>query len=109
MGLLGQNAPRHAGLQRSKRIDTDPLRHFVASVSVGVHNGEPVLDLDYVEDSSAETDLNVVMSDSGEFIEVQGTAEGAPFRRAELDAMLDLAAAGIESLIVAQRAALAEG
>jgi ribonuclease PH len=96
------------GLQRAKRIATDPLRHFVASVSVGVYRGEAVLDLDYVEDSSAETDLNVVMTEGGEFIEVQGTAEAAPFRRQELDAMLDLATRGIGSLIAAQRAALAE-
>lgn len=97
------------GLQREKRISGDPLRHFVASVSVGVCAGEAVLDLDYREDSSAETDLNVVMTEGGDFIEVQGTAEGAPFRRGELDRMLDLAAAGIESLITAQRTALAEG
>ena len=97
------------GLQRSKRITEDPLRHFVASVSVGVHDGEAVLDLDYAEDSTAETDLNVVMSENDEFIEVQGTAEGAPFRRDELDAMLDLAAGGIRELIAAQRHALAQG
>jgi ribonuclease PH len=97
------------GLQRAKRISTDPLRHFIASVSVGVHNGQAVLDLDYAEDSSAGTDFNVVMCEGGEFIEVQGTAEAAPFRREELDAMLDLAAGGIRDLIEAQRAALAEG
>jgi ribonuclease PH len=96
-------------LQRDKRISGDPLRHFIASVSVGIYRGEAVLDLDYAEDSRAETDLNVVMTEDGEFIEVQGTAEGAPFRRGELDAMLDLAAAGIEQLVAAQRAALAEG
>ena len=97
------------GLQRDKRIATDPLRHFVASVSVGIYEGTPVLDLDYPEDSSAETDLNVVMTEAGEFIEVQGTAEAAPFRREELNSMLDLAAAGIGELIDVQRAALAEG
>lgn len=97
------------GLQRKRRITTDPLKHFVASVSVGVCDGSAVLDLDYAEDSTAETDLNVVMADSGDFIEVQGTAEGAPFTRSELDAMLDLAASGIGELIAAQRAALAEG
>ena len=97
------------GLQRSKLITTDPLRHFVASVSVGMVAGEAVLDLDYPEDSSAETDLNVVMTDTGEFIEVQGTAEAAPFKRSELDAMLDLASAGISELIEYQRAALAQG
>lgn len=96
-------------LQRDKRITTDPLRHFVASVSVGVYRGQPVLDLDYAEDSKADTDLNVVMSDSGDFIEVQGTAEAAPFRRDELDQMLDLAGSGIRELIEHQRAALALG
>ncbi len=96
------------GLQRDKKITTDPLQHFVASVSVGVCGGEAVLDLDYAEDSTAETDLNVVMTEAGEFIEVQGTAEAAPFKRGELDAMLDLATAGIGTLIEAQRAALAE-
>jgi len=96
-------------LQRNKRIKTDPLRHFVASVSVGVFQGEAVLDLDYAEDSRAETDLNVVMTDAGEFIEVQGTAEAAPFRREELDRMLDLAGGGISELIAMQRAALAVG
>lgn len=97
------------GLQRDKRITTDPLQHFVASVSVGVYRGEAVLDLDYAEDSTAETDLNVVMTEAGEFIEVQGTAEAAPFRREELDRMLDLADGGIRRLIDCQRAALAEG
>jgi ribonuclease PH len=96
-------------LQRSKRITTDPLKYFVASVSVGIFQGEAVLDLDYAEDSRAETDLNVVMTDSGEFIEVQGTAEAAPFRRDELDRMLGLAADGIGELIARQRAALAAG
>ena len=97
------------GLQRDKRIATDPLRHFGASVSGGIYEGTPVLDLDYPEDSSAETDLNVVMTEAGEFIEVQGTAEAAPFKREELNSMLDLAAAGIGQLIEVQRAALAEG
>lgn len=97
------------GLQRRKRISGDPLRHFVASVSVGICDGEAVLDLDYPEDSTAETDLNVVMSEAGDFIEVQGTAEGAPFRRSELDSMLDLASTGIGELIIAQREALATG
>ncbi|MEM6484250.1 MAG: ribonuclease PH [Pseudomonadota bacterium] len=95
-------------LQRSKRISGDPLRFFVASVSVGIVDGQPVLDLNYQEDSSAETDLNVVMSESGDFIEVQGTAEGAPFRRGELDAMLDLASSGIEELVKKQHLALVE-
>jgi ribonuclease PH len=73
---------------------------------VGIHNGTPVLDLDYAEDSNAETDMNVVMNDGGAFIEVQGTAEGHAFRREELDAMLDLAAAGIGNIIEHQKQAL---
>ena len=76
-------------------------------MSVGVYKGETVLDLDYAEDSEAETDMNVVMNDAGGFIEVQGTAEGHAFRRAELDAMLDLASRGIASLVELQREALA--
>ena len=96
-------------LQRSKLIDTDPLLQMVASVSVGVYQGVPVLDLDYPEDSAADTDMNVIMGESGGFIEVQGTAEGAPFARGELDSMLDLASQGIERLVELQKAALAEG
>ena len=80
---------------------------MVASVSVGIYQGVPVLDLDYPEDSSADTDMNVIMGESGGFIEVQGTAEGAPFARDELDGMLDLAADGIGQLITLQKAALA--
>ena len=95
-------------LQRQKLITTDPLLQMVASVSVGIYNGEPVLDLDYPEDSAADTDLNVIMGEAGGFIEVQGTAEGAPFSRSELDSMLDLAARGIGELIERQKAALAD-
>jgi len=80
---------------------------LVASVSVGIYQGVPVLDLDYPEDSGADTDMNVIMGESGGFIEVQGTAERAPFARAELNGMLDLAAAGIQQLIEQQKAALA--
>ena len=87
----------------------DPFLGFVAAVSVGVYDGRPVLDLDYAEDSSAATDMNVVMDERGGLIEVQGTAEGAPFSRDELSAMLDLAGAGIEQLIGLQRLALAGG
>jgi len=94
------------GLIKQGRIDADPVRHFVASVSVGVFQGVPVLDLDYAEDCNAETDMNVVMADDGRFIEVQGTAEGAPFSSAELDSMLDLGRKGIGEIIAAQRAAL---
>ena len=86
----------------------DPIHGAVAAVSVGIYKGETVLDLDYAEDSEAETDLNVVMNDAGGFIEIQGTAEGHAFRRAELDAMLDLARDGIASLVELQRAALTD-
>ena len=97
------------GLQRDKRITTDPLRYFIASVSVGIHAGEALLDLDYAEDSTAETDLNVVMTESGDFVEIQGAAEGAPFQRSQLDRMLALASTGVTSLIQQQRDALAQG
>ena len=88
-------------------LTTDPLRGAVAAVSVGIFAGAPVLDLDYAEDSKAETDMNVVMDDQGRFIEVQGTAEGHPFTTAELEALLRLAGSGIRDIIAAQRAALA--
>jgi ribonuclease PH len=94
-------------LQRRKLITQDPLIQMVASVSVGVFQGVPVLDLDYPEDSAADTDMNVVMGESGGFIEVQGTAEGAPFAREQLNGMLDLAVGGISELIARQKAALA--
>ena len=94
-------------LQREKLIKDDPLLHMVASVSVGIYKGKPVLDLDYAEDSAADTDMNVIMGETGGFIEVQGTAEQAPFKREELDSMLDLAALGIQQLIEKQKAALA--
>ena len=96
-------------LQRQKLITGDPLLQLVASVSVGVYQGVAVLDLDYIEDSAADTDMNVIMGEAGGFIEVQGTAEGAPFAREELEAMLDLAADGIGQLIASQKAALAGG
>ena len=94
-------------LQRGKLIADDPLLQMIASVSVGVYQGVPVLDLDYPEDSAADTDMNVIMGEDGGFIEVQGTAEGAPFQRAELDAMLDLAGRGVRELIARQKEALA--
>ena len=87
-------------------LSESPLHGSIASVSVGIHEGTPVLDLDYAEDSSAETDMNVVMNDAGQFIEVQGTAEGHAFRREELDKMLDLAQLGIREIIQEQRKAL---
>ncbi len=86
----------------------EPIRDAVAAVSVGIVGGEALLDLDYAEDSQCDTDMNVVMTASGGLVEVQGTAEGAPFSRAQLDAMLALAGAGIERLIAAQRAALTQ-
>ncbi len=92
----------------SLNLSTDPFLGLVASVSVGIYNGVPVLDLDYAEDSSAETDMNVVMNDQGAFIEIQGTAEGHAFERSELDAMLNLAQHGIQQLFDAQRTALSE-
>ena len=89
------------------RIARSPIRDFVAAVSVGVVQGMPRLDLDYEEDAGCDTDMNVVMTGSGGFVEVQGTAEGAPFTRAEMDALLTLAAKGIGELVAAQRRALA--
>lgn len=96
-------------LQRKKLISTDPLLHMIASVSVGIYQGIPVLDLDYPEDSAADTDMNVIMAENGDFIEVQGTAEGNTFNRTELDSLLDLASEGIVELIGKQREALALG
>jgi ribonuclease PH len=98
------DAIRH--LREKKLIKKDPLHGQVASVSVGIFQGEPIVDLDYAEDSGAETDMNVVMNDGGAFIEVQGTAEGHAFRREELDAMLALADGGIRQLLEKQREAL---
>jgi ribonuclease PH len=89
----------------SLKLDVPAKTTYVASVSVGIVGGEPMLDLAYVEDSNADTDMNVVMTEAGEFIEVQGTAESAPFSRQELDAMLDLAESGIRQLLELQKAA----
>ena len=93
-------------LRKKGLIKSDPVHGQVAAVSVGIVKDGPVLDLDYPEDSSAETDLNVVMNDGGGFIEVQGTAEGHAFRRNELDEMLDLAERGIRELMLIQEDAL---
>ncbi len=87
-------------------IAESPIRDFVAAVSVGIYQGEPVLDLDYAEDSSCDTDMNVVMTGAGGFVEIQGTAEGTPFTRAQMNALLDLADKGIRELVAAQKAAL---
>jgi ribonuclease PH len=88
------------------KLPASPLKDFVAAVSVGIVEGTPVLDLDYDEDSSCDTDMNVVMTGSGGIVEVQGTAEGEPFSRGELDALLALAQAGIADLVTKQKAAL---
>ncbi|MCB0991789.1 MAG: ribonuclease PH [Acidimicrobiales bacterium] len=90
----------------SGSLETNPITDNLAAISVGIIDGEPRLDLPYVEDSSAETDMNVVMNGRGEFVEIQGTAEGQTFTRAELDALLDLAQAGIGRIIELQRAAI---
>ena len=97
------------GLQRDGLLTDDPLNGFVAAVSVGIYKGQPVLDLDYLEDSGADSDLNLVVAEGSKLIEIQGTAEKAPFSRAELDALLDLGETGILQLISAQKAALAKG
>jgi ribonuclease PH len=89
------------------RIPASPIRDAVAAPSVGIVQGTPMLDLEYVEDAGCDTDMNVVMTGSGGFVEVQGTAEGLPFTRAEMDALLGLADKGIRELVLAQRAALA--
>lgn len=96
------------GLVKSGALKKNPLHGQVASVSVGIFDGTPVLDLDYPEDCNAETDMNVVMNDGGHFVEVQGTAEGHAFSRPELDQMLELARSGIEQLVIRQREALAQ-
>ena len=95
-----------AGLAASGKIPRNPIHGQVAAVSVGIFRGQSVLDLDYAEDSEAETDMNVVMNDAKGFVEVQGTAEGHALQRKELDALLDLAAVGIERLFAVQTAAL---
>jgi ribonuclease PH len=96
-----------AAARRRRLFSEDPLRHMVAAVSVGVWNGQAVLDLDYAEDSVAQTDMNVVMTEHGEYIEVQGTAEGKPFRSEELQQMLEIARQGAQNLVRVQKMALA--
>jgi ribonuclease PH len=97
-----------AGLRERKVLAVDPMRDFVAAVSVGIVGGQPVLDLDYAEDSGCDTDMNVVMTGAGHFVEVQGTAEGAPFTREQMGQLLDLASSGISQVVQLQRAALAK-
>jgi ribonuclease PH len=93
-------------LKRRGDLTRDPILGAVAAVSVGIYQGQPVLDLDYAEDSNCDTDMNVVMNDGGGFIEIQGTAEGHAFRRDEMNAMLALAEKGVGELVALQRAAL---
>lgn len=93
-------------LLQTGRITKNPIHGHIASISVGIYKGTPILDLDYPEDSNAETDMNVVMNEAGAFIEIQGTAEGHAFRPTELQAMIELAEHGIKQLISAQHAAL---
>ncbi|TIC84733.1 ribonuclease PH [Crenobacter intestini] len=97
-----------AGLIAAGKLAESPIREAVAAVSVGIYEGQPVLDLDYPEDSACETDMNVVMTASGRFVEVQGTAEGVPFSREELNALLALAEKGVRELIGLQSEALSK-
>jgi ribonuclease PH len=105
-GAMVALADACAWLREKQLIAADPLRDFVAAVSVGIVDGKPVLDLDYAEDSGCDTDMNVVMTGAGHFVEVQGTAEGTPFTREQMSTLLDLATSGISRLIELQRAAL---
>jgi len=107
-GAMVALADAMAMLRKKGVIAQDPIRDFVAAVSVGLVDGAPLLDLDYAEDSSGGTDMNVVMTGSGHFVEVQGTAEGEPFTREQLSRLLDLASQGIAQLVQLQRAALAQ-
>jgi ribonuclease PH len=105
-GAMVALADAVAGLRARGLVAADPLRDFVAAVSVGIVGGEPVLDLDYAEDSTSGTDMNVVMTGAGHFVEIQGTAEGEPFTREQMSKLLDLAASGIAELVRLQRSAL---
>jgi ribonuclease PH len=105
-GAMVALADAIAGLRAKGVIVTNPVKDFVAAVSVGIVRGEAVLDLDYAEDSSCGTDMNVVMTGAGHFVEVQGTAEGEPFTREQMSRLLDLAGAGIAELVTLQRKAL---
>jgi ribonuclease PH len=105
-GAMVALADATAWLRSRGVIAEEPLRDFVAAVSVGMVGGEALLDLDYAEDSSCSTDMNVVMTGAGRFVEVQGTAEGEPFAREDLSRLLELASSGISQLIALQRSAL---
>ncbi len=106
-GAMVALADAVAKLRASGALKLDPVRDFVAAVSVGIVGGTPMLDLDYSEDSGCDTDMNVIMTGAGHFVEVQGTAEGAPFTREQMSRLLDLASAGISELVRMQREALA--
>jgi ribonuclease PH len=93
-------------MRREGMIEALPVKDFVAAVSVGLKDGVALLDLDYAEDSACDTDMNVVMTGAGGFVEVQGTAEGAPFARAQMDALVALAGRGIGELVAHQKRAL---
>jgi ribonuclease PH len=95
------------GLVKAGKLPANPVRDHVAAISVGIYKGSPVLDLDYPEDSDCDTDMNVVMTGSGGIVEIQGTAEGEPFTRAQMNTLADLAETGIRQLIAAQQSALA--
>jgi len=96
-------------LQDKKLVSRWPLNNSIAAISVGISHGQHLLDLDYSEDSAAATDFNVVMLDTGEFVEIQGTAEGTPFNRQDVNSLLDLAEKGIRELFLAQAEAIARG
>jgi len=106
-GAMVALADAVATLREKGLVAENPLRDFVAAVSVGIVNGEPMLDLDYPEDSACGTDMNVVMTGAGHFVEVQGTAEGEPFTREQMQRLLDLAGNGIAQLVALQKQALA--
>jgi ribonuclease PH len=106
-GAMVALADAVAWLRAQGLVTAEPIRDFVAAVSVGIVAGEARLDLDYAEDSGCETDMNVVMTGDGRFVEVQGTAEGEPFTRAQMDALLELATRGIAEIVAAQRRSLA--
>lgn len=101
------DALRH--LQRSNILKTDPLKHLVAAIAVGIYNGTPILDLDYEEDSKAHCDMNIVMTDCESFIEIQGTAENNVFHHEELNALIGLAKRGIQQIVAKQKDALSKG
>jgi len=105
-GAMVALADAFAWLRAQGKVTADPIRDFVAAVSVGIVDGTPLLDLEYVEDAACDTDMNVVMTAAGGFVEVQGTAEGASFSRDEMGLLLGLADKGIRELVAAQRRAL---